>query len=129
MSSPKSASYRIHILSTTLLLSLGLATSAHGHANLVNATPAANSMAMPPPTELRLKFSEGIEIKFTKVKVMGPDKGTIEAGALKLDPNDNTVVIVPLMSPLPNGKYTVDWQALSLDGHKTKGNYSFESMR
>ena len=86
-------------------------------------------MAMRPPTELRLKFSEGIEIKFTKVKVIGPDKGTIEAGALKLDPNDTTVVIVPLMSPLPNGKYTVDWQALSLDGQKTKGNYSFESMR
>ena len=66
MSSRKPALYRIHILSTTLLLSLGLATSAHGHANPVNATPAANSMAMRPPTELRLKFSEGIEIKFTK---------------------------------------------------------------
>ena len=125
MSSRKPALYRIHILSTTLLLSLGLATSAHGHANLVNATPAANSMAMRPPTELRLKFSEGIEVKFTKVKVIGPDKGTIEAGALKLDPNDNTVVIVPLMSPLPNGTYTVDWQALSLDGHKTKGEFGF----
>ncbi len=86
-------------------------------------------MTIPSPIELRLKFSEGIEIKFTKVKVIGPGKGTIEIGALKLDPKDNTVVIVPLMSPLPDGKYTVDWQALSLDGHKTKGSYNFESMR
>jgi hypothetical protein len=65
--------------------------------------PAVNGMAMPPPTELRLKFSEGIEIKFTKVKVIGPDKGTIEAGALKLDPNDNTVVSCRLRLHCPTG--------------------------
>jgi copper resistance protein C len=124
-----STSGRRHISAAALLLSLGFAARAFAHANLVSATPAANSMAMPPPIELRLKFSESIEITFTKVRVTGPDKGTIETGALKLDPNDNTVVIVPLMSPLSKGKYTVDWQALSLDGHKTKGNYSFESMR
>jgi methionine-rich copper-binding protein CopC len=43
-------------------------------------------MAMPPPTELRLKFSEGIEIKFTKVKVTGASKKAIETGPPKLDP-------------------------------------------
>jgi methionine-rich copper-binding protein CopC len=110
-----------------LLLSLALPATALAHAKLVSATP--NGMAMPPPTELRLKFSEGIEIKFTKVKVTGPDKKAVETGPAKLDPSDNTVVIVPLAAALPDGKYTVDWQALSADGHKTKGSYGFESMK
>ncbi len=129
MSCPKSALDRLSILVTVLLASLGLATPALAHANLVSATPAAGGMAIPPPTELRLKFSEGIEIKFSNVKVIGPGDKAIETGPVKLDPADNTVLIVPLMTPLPDGKYTVVWQAVSVDGHKTKGNYSFESMR
>jgi methionine-rich copper-binding protein CopC len=129
MGSLRSTFGRLHIPATALLLSLGLPATAIAHAELVSATPAAKSMAMPPPTEPRLKFSEGIEIKFTKVKVTGPDKKVIETGPAKLDPSDNTVMIVPLAAPLPDGKYTVDWQAVSVDGHKTKGSYGFESMK
>jgi methionine-rich copper-binding protein CopC len=126
---PLRSTYGCIHTAAALLFSLGLATPAFAHANLISAAPAANSMAMPPPTELRLKFSEGIEIKFTKVKVTGPNKKAIEAGPAKLDPADNTVLIVPLTAPLPDGKYAVDWQAVSVDGHKTKGSYGFESMR
>ena len=118
---------RLHIPAAALLLSLALPATVLAHAKLVSATPTG--MAMPPPTELRLKFSEGIEIKFTKVKVTGPDKKAVEPGPAKLDPSDNTVLIVPLSGPLPDGKYTVDWQAVSVDGHKTKGSYGFESMK
>jgi methionine-rich copper-binding protein CopC len=129
MGSLRSTFGRLQIPATALSLSLGLPATALAHANLVSATPAAKSMAMPPPTELRLKFSEGIEIKFTKVKVTGPDKKAVETGTAKLDPSDNTVLIVPLSGPLPDGKYTVDWQVVSVDGHKTKGSYGFESIK
>jgi methionine-rich copper-binding protein CopC len=129
MRSLRSTGVRLYIPVAALLLSLALPATALAHAKLVSATPAASSMAMPPPTELRRKFSEGIEIKFTKVKVTGPDKKAVETGTAKLDPGDNTVLIVPLSGPLPDGKYTVDWQAVSVDGHKTKGSYGFESMK
>ena len=86
-------------------------------------------MAMPPLTELRLKFSEGIEIKFTKVEVNGASKKAIETGQPKLDPGDNTVLMVPLLASLLDGKNTVDWQAVSVNGHRTKGSYGFESMK
>jgi methionine-rich copper-binding protein CopC len=125
----RSSGDHLHIPAAALLLSIWLPATALAHAELVSATPAANSMATPPPTELRFKFSEGIEIKFTKVKVTGPDNKAIETSAPKLDPSDNTVLIVPLSAPLPDGKYTVDWQAVSADGHKTMGSYGFESMR
>jgi len=119
----------LRTLAIALLLSLGLATPALAHAHLISATPAAGGMAMPPPTELRLKFSEGLEIKFTNVKVSGPNKKPVGTGPAKLDPSDNTLLIVPLTSPLPDGKYTVDWQAVGTDGHKTTGKYSFDSMQ
>jgi methionine-rich copper-binding protein CopC len=112
-----------------LLLLLGSTGQALAHAKLVSATPAENQMAMPPPTEVRLKFSEAIEPKFTKVKLTAPNGTAIKTGPAKLDPADKTTVIVPLAAPLPDGKYTVNWQAVSADGHKVKGTYSFESMK
>ncbi len=56
-------------------------------------------------------------------------KKAIETGPIELDPNNNALLIVPLTAPLPDGKYTVDWQVVATDGHKTKGSYSFESMK
>jgi methionine-rich copper-binding protein CopC len=123
MSFPRSTCEHLHIPAAVLLF--GLPARALAHAELVSATPAAKS-ALPPPTELRLKFYESIEIK---LKMTGPGKKVIESGTAKLDPSDNTVLIVPLSAPLPDGKYTVDWQAVPVDGHKTKGSYGFESMK
>ncbi|MEP9398984.1 copper homeostasis periplasmic binding protein CopC [Mesorhizobium sp. KR2-14] len=100
---------------------------AFAHAKLASETPAAHSTAKPAPAELRLKFSEALELKFTGVKVMGPRQDVIETGPAVLDPNDDTTLIVPFKSPLPDGRYTVDWHVLSKDGHKTKGTYWFEA--
>jgi methionine-rich copper-binding protein CopC len=61
--------------------------------------------------------------------VTGPDKNVVGTGTPTLDPNDKTSLIVPLSAPLPDGKYRVDWQVLSADGHKTTGTYTFESMQ
>ena len=59
---------------SALILLIAWAGQAFSHANLISSVPEANGMAMPPPNELRLKFSEGIELKFTKVKLTGPDE-------------------------------------------------------
>lgn len=125
----RSTSRALSMLLFCGLAAIGPVSEAAAHAALVSATPAAGSMAMPPPTELKLKFSEGLELKFTGVKVVGPKKDTVPTGPATLDPKDDTLLIVPFKSALPDGKYTVDWHALSKDGHKTKGTYSFESMQ
>ena len=48
-----------------------VATQAFAHAQLEKATPpsAARSRS---PSEIRLEFSEGVELKFTKVTLTGP---------------------------------------------------------
>ncbi len=116
------------IVLTLSLLSFFQVQLALAHAKLVSASPAANEMAMPPPSELRLKFSEGIEIKFAKVKLTGPDKKEVKTGTPKLDEGDKTTLIIPLAAPLVDGNYTVTWQVVSTDSHKIKGSYSFQSM-
>jgi copper resistance protein C len=74
------------------------------------------------PEQLILKFSEGLEIKFTSVKVIGPDGKAAPTGAPSLDPNDKTSLIVPVKRPLAAGKYEVEWHAVAVDTHKTQGS-------
>ncbi|EPT4862193.1 copper resistance protein CopC, partial [Klebsiella pneumoniae] len=38
---------------------------------------------------------------------------------------DQKQLIVPLADSLKPGTYTVDWHVVSVDGHKTKGHYTF----
>src|SRR5215211_6573352 len=106
----------------------GVPNHALAHAKLLSSEPAANGMAMPPPTEIRLKFSEPVEIKFTKIEILGSDKKPVAIGPLRLDEKDRSVVIAPLAAPLADGDYAVNWQAVSKDTHKTKGSFGFESM-
>jgi methionine-rich copper-binding protein CopC len=101
-----------------------LPTTAWAHAELEVAVPAADSSG-PAPTELRLDFSEGLELAFTKVTLTGPDGSVISTGALALDPADATILVVPLPAPLPAGAVKVDWKAVADDGHKSEGSYSF----
>lgn len=104
---------------------LGVAGPAFAHAHLVSSAPAAGSVSSG-PEELRLTFSEPIELAFTKVTLTGPDKEEMEVGKPGLDPADKKVVTVPVGAPLTPGAFTVGWTVVSGDGHKMSGSYSFE---
>lgn len=95
------------------------------HAHLKVQTPAADATVSPAPQALTLSFSEGIEPGFSKVKLTGPDNQVVKTGKLQLDAKDNAKATIALTQPLAVGKYLVDWHVVSVDGHKTKGQYSF----
>ena len=113
-------------LAAALILGLPLVSSpALAHAELVSAVPAAEAtVSAPLPTELRLTFSEPIELAFTKVSVKGSDGQALALGALALDAADAKTLIVPLAAALPAGSVTVEWTAVAADGHKSKGSYT-----
>lgn len=118
------SSYRL--LSTIFVLFVGLSSQqALAHAHLKVQTPAADATVSSAPKVLTLNFSEGIEPNFSGVKVTGPDNAEVKMGKLGLDPNNNTQVNVPIEGELAAGKYHVSWHVVSVDGHKTKGQYSF----
>ncbi|MDL2401601.1 copper homeostasis periplasmic binding protein CopC [Rhizobium mayense] len=111
-------------LGLAAILAIGLAGQALAHAQLVSATPADKSTVKSSPSELDLTFTEGLNLKFSGIKVTGPDKAAVKLGEPMLMPSD-TVLMVPVSETLGAGTYTVEWHALSTDGHKTNGSYTF----
>lgn len=115
-----------HLLSTIFVLFVGLSSQqALAHAHLKVQIPAANTSVSSAPKVLTLSFSEGIEPNFSGVKVTGPNNAVVETGKLNLEPNNNAQINVPIETELTAGKYNVSWHVVSVDGHKTKGQYSF----
>ncbi len=105
-------------------LSIAFAGQAMAHAHLKSAVPAADSTVKAAPSELDLTFSEGLNLKFSGIKITGPGKMAVKTGEASLMDKDATLM-VPVTDKLAPGKYTVEWHALSTDGHKTNGIYSF----
>ena len=96
---------------------------AFAHAHLEASTPAANS-TVTAPSQLSLKFSEELNIKFSGVKLAGPAASKVKLDALLLVDSDQTL-IVPISGTMPAGSYAVNWSVLSADGHKTQGSFKF----
>ncbi|TPK89421.1 copper homeostasis periplasmic binding protein CopC [Mesorhizobium sp. B2-4-12] len=101
-----------------------LSSTACAHAHLEAAQPPINGTVKDAPTELDLKFSEELNLKFTGVNVTGPDKKQVETDGDMLMDGDKTFM-VDLPAGLAAGTYKVEWHALSRDGHKTHGDYKF----
>jgi len=99
------------------------AAPAFAHAQLEKATPPVGG-TVSPPSEIRLEFSEGVELKFTKVRLSGPG-GAAPLGAARTESGNQAVLIVPISKPLSAGVYTVHWQAVSVDTHHTEGTFEF----
>lgn len=111
-------------LALALAGAIGWAAPAAAHAHLTAATPAADSTAAA-PTRLVLRFSEGLELRFSGVALTGPDSAAVATGPGSLDAGDPTRLTVPLTGRLGPGAYTVAWHAVATDGHKTSGRYRF----
>ncbi|NTH75538.1 copper homeostasis periplasmic binding protein CopC [Agrobacterium rhizogenes] len=111
-------------LGLAAVLALGLAGQAFAHAHLKSAAPADKSTLTSSPSELDLTFTESLNLKFSGVKLTGPNKTAIKLGDPGLTRNGK-ILTVPVSSPLGSGTYTVEWHVLSTDGHKTNGSYTF----
>ena len=116
---------RIFSMTLTIVLFVGSAGVASAHAHLKTAVPAADSTVAASPSELRLDFTEGVNLKFTGVMVTGPAGAAVPTGSATLAPGDDKVLVVPVSGPLTPGAYKVSWHALATDGHKTDGSYGF----
>ena len=101
------------------------ATAAFAHAQLQKATPAVGGTVNASPTENRLKFSEGVEPRFSGIALATQDGAAETIGKPSVDPADNSVLIATIAQPLKPGVYKVTWRAVSVDTHKTQGSFVF----
>ena len=119
-----SAAFLKKILNASALVALMAgASTAFAHAHLEQVTPAADSSASDVKV-LRLQFSEGVEQAFSKVAV-SHDGAPVALSSVKTEPADKKVLIVTPEQPLASGQYEVKWNAVSVDTHKSNGEYSF----
>src|SRR5919202_3420838 len=96
------------------------------HPVYVKSTPQAFQTVAAPPTAVNIFFTEPIELKYSKISVIGPDGGRVD----KDDPHnvggDTASLGVSLKPGLPDGTYTVSTEVLSaVDGHTVDNAFTF----
>jgi len=98
-------------------------TGALAHAHLDHAIPGVGSTVATAPRELLLWFTEKLEPAFSTAEVRNA-QGAVVSGKARVDASDGTALRVPLKA-LANGTYRVIWRVLSVDTHRTQGDFTF----
>jgi methionine-rich copper-binding protein CopC len=106
-----------------VVLALFLAVSpAAAHSLLLESTPAANSVVALAPPALRLRFNNRIEKRLCRVRLVDERGGTHDLVLAEDGAADWLMASVPAVTP---GRYRVEWQVLSTDGHVVTGRFTF----
>ena len=112
-------------LATIALLAASLAgaPAASAHAFLDHAVPAVGSTVATAPTTIRLFFTEAVEPHFSAVTLAAAAGDAVATAAATPDPHNpaELVLAVPNLAP---GHYTVAWQVVSIDTHRTQGHFT-----
>jgi methionine-rich copper-binding protein CopC len=101
------------------------AGAASAHAFLDHAVPAVGSMVSVAPAEIRLFFSEAVEPSFSGIELTTADGTAITTGAATVDARDPMQLVLKVPPLLP-GPYRVRWHVVSVDTHRTEGDFTFE---
>jgi copper resistance protein C len=94
------------------------------HAMLDHANPRVGSSQPTGPREVTLWFTQKLEPAFSTVEVRNESGAVMSSGKAQVDRGDPTQLHVAL-KPLPPGTYKVIWRVLSVDTHRTQGDFSF----
>jgi len=112
-------------LGVSLAAALLLAGSpARAHAFLDHADPAVGSTAAKAPAQVRIWFTEALEPAFSSIAVTDAAGHAMGKGKAKVDPSDPKLLVLDL-APLPAGAYHVVWHVVSVDTHRTEGDFTF----
>ncbi len=108
------------ILSSLLVVQVGFA-----HAMLVKSDPQDHATLAESPAQIRMWFSEDVNVDLSNVTIMGGGGQDIGPILLSADPQQPALVVanIPKLAP---GIYTVAYQVVSkMDGHKNEGSIVF----
>jgi hypothetical protein len=113
------------VLHLAAMVAIGMAPAAAlAHAFLNQAVPPVGGTVPASPKEIRLTFSEGIEPRFSGIDLATGDGRAVATGAAAVDPGNDKQLVLAL-PPLAPGRYRVRWHVVSVDTHRTEGEYSF----
>lgn len=96
------------------------------HAALRHAAPAAGETIDAAADTLTLEFSTDVDLTAVELTLHDAAGKDIDLKAADGDAKSGTIVSRTLKAPLPAGTYEVKWRVLSIDGHHTRGSYTFD---
>jgi copper transport protein len=109
-------------LAAAVLVALALPASAFAHASLIKSAPSFKQELKISPRQVVLQFDQSVDALPKAIEVLTL-QGKNVAGTPRAVPSARE--IVASLPRLPEGPYTVRWQALSADGHIVSGVYTF----
>lgn len=99
-------------------------TSAEAHAFLVKALPAVGSTVERGPSQLRLEFSEAVELVLSGVDMTDAHGAAVPLSQLQFGDSSHRDLVAGLAMLMP-GSYRVSWHVVSTDTHRTEGSFTF----
>jgi copper transport protein len=120
----------VALLAALISLLFGLvlagASPASAHAALTGSDPQDGAVVATAPQDVTLTFSEQIAMGDDSIRVLDPSGKRADDGAPRDLTSGGAVRYgVQLRSGLPDGTYTVAWQAVSADSHPVSGAFTF----
>ncbi|MEV8364046.1 copper resistance CopC/CopD family protein [Streptomyces niveus] len=127
---PRFGPQLIRLLLVTAVLTVGLlgalAGTASAHAALTGSDPKDGAVVDVAPREVTLTFSEQIAMGDDSIRVLDPNSKRVDVAKMQDLSQGGTVrYAVGLKPGLPDGTYTVAWQAVSADSHPVSGAFTF----
>ena len=113
------------VLIFSLLILLNIPSMTHAHAFLDNATPKVGAIVNVAPKEIRIQFTQPIEVAFSHLSLFKDDGQKIDLSDATIDASDQTQLRAIVKGTLLPGSYEVRWDVLSVDTHKTNGHFPF----
>jgi copper resistance protein C len=106
------------------VLTAAAPTAVFAHAMLDHAMPPVGSSQAAAPRDVTLTFTEDLEPAFSTIEVRSASGAVVSSGNAQLG-KQHTQLRVPLKA-LPPGTYKVIWRVLSVDTHRTQGDFTFK---
>jgi len=103
---------------------LGHTAAGWAHAFPEHAEPGAGAWLAAPPHEVLIRFDHMLETSFSSLRVEDAQGHRVDKGRAQAGSDDPHLMKVSLPRLKP-GIYQVIWTAVSLDGHRTQGDYLF----
>ena len=110
-------------LAATIVLLLAFATgSAQAHALLDHAEPRVGNKVAQLPAEVTLWFTQDIEPAFSSITVTNAAGERVDTGKTRVSGSQMSISLRAGGA----GSYRVNWRVLSVDSHKSEGNFGFQ---
>ncbi|MFD5142419.1 copper resistance CopC/CopD family protein [Streptomyces sp. NPDC058401] len=114
------------VLAALLAAFFAAAAPASAHAALTASDPTDGAVVATAPAQITLSFSEGVAMNGDSIRVLDPQGKRVDTGELRDLCSGSIIRYGTALRPgLPDGTFTVAWQAISADSHPVSGAFTF----